>query len=280
MAENVQTTTVGDALISVIDVYTIPERLDKLIALPEADRTASNIAALDCLELLPVQCVLIRLAGHTVLVDAGVYDPAEDHSGPVGYVPPTGLIACLDEAGVHSSEVEHVVITHGHGDHYNATTIERNGELELMFPGAQYYLGRGDWERAALQDALKNPNSLDRRTIGFLQHAGRLVTVEGDLEIAPGITIVASPGETAGHQGVRVCSEGETLYCVGDLYHHRLEVDHPTWAVPWADPAIILASRTEFVAAALANNALVVATHINGIGRLERTPVGVAWVTA
>jgi glyoxylase-like metal-dependent hydrolase (beta-lactamase superfamily II) len=280
MAENVQTTTVGDAQITIIDVYTIPERIDKLIALPEADRTPSNVARLDHLELLPVQCILIRLAGHTVLVDAGIYDAAMDHSGRTGYVPPTGLIARLAEAGVHPTDVEHVVITHGHGDHYNATTVDRNGEYELMFPGARYYLGRGDWERPALQDALKDPESLDSRTIGVLHHAGRLVPVEGDREIAPGITILASPGETPGHQGVRVTSEEQTLYCIGDLYHHRLEVDHPTWAVPWAEPATILASRTAFAAAAVAENARVVATHISGIGRLERTKLGVTWVTA
>ena len=171
------------------------------------------------------------------------------------------------------------MITHGHGDHYNAMTVERDGVDQLMFPNARYYLGKGDWERSALQDALKNPESLDSRTIGFVQRAGRLVTVDGDLELTPGITILASPGETPGHQSVGVHSKGQALYCVGDLYHHILEVDHPTWAVPWAEPATILASRTSFAAYATSENALVVATHIAGIGRLARTERGVSWVT-
>jgi hypothetical protein len=78
---------------------------------------------------------------------------------------------------------------------------------------------------------------------------------------------------------VRISSQDETAYCVGDLYHHKLEVDHPTWAVPWADPAVILSSRTALVDASLSEGALLVATHIDGIGRLERAKDGVTWVT-
>jgi len=104
------------------------------------------------------------------------------------------------------------------------------------------------------------------------------VPVEGPRELAAGITILPSPGETPGHQTVRVNSHGKTAYCVGDLYHHTIEVDHPTWAVPWADPAVILASRTVLVDASLSEDALLIATHIDGIGRLARAKDGVTWV--
>jgi glyoxylase-like metal-dependent hydrolase (beta-lactamase superfamily II) len=154
MSDNVQTTRVGEAIITVINVYTIPSKLDELIALPEVDRSTSNLALLDRTEDLPVQCILIQLAGATVLVDAGEYDPAEDHSGRVDYTPPAGLLVRLAEAGVRPEDVQHVVITHAHGDHYNATTSERNGDLSLTFPNATYYLGRGDWDRPALREAL------------------------------------------------------------------------------------------------------------------------------
>src|ERR1041385_7959726 len=122
MADNVQTTTVGDAEITIVDLYSIPERLDKLISLPPEDQNQSNRSQLDRLELLPVQCVLVRLSGHNVLVDAGIFDAAMDHSGRRDYIPPTGLLERLAEAGVKSGDVEAVVITHAHGDHYNALT--------------------------------------------------------------------------------------------------------------------------------------------------------------
>ncbi|HLZ07771.1 MAG TPA: hypothetical protein VKT80_04225, partial [Chloroflexota bacterium] len=122
--------------------------------------------------------------------------------------------------------------------------------------------------------------SLDARTIGVLDRAGRIVAVGGDRELASGITILPSPGETPGHQSVRITSEGKTLYCVGDLYHHRLEVEHPSWAVPWADAPTIRGSRSALVHAALAENALLVATHIGGVGRLVGAASAVSWKTA
>jgi hypothetical protein len=67
------------------------------------------------------------------------------------------------------------------------------------------------------------------------------------------------------------------MYCLGDLYHHVIEVDHPSWSVPWADRTAIAASRRALTDAALAENALLIATHIPGVGRLLPTASGVTW---
>ncbi|HLZ10456.1 MAG TPA: MBL fold metallo-hydrolase, partial [Chloroflexota bacterium] len=122
MPDNVQPITVGSARATIVNVYTIPSKLNELIALPEEDRTPENLLLLNRTEALPVQCILIQMSGTVLLVDAGIYDKTEDRSGRVGYVPPTGLIDRLAEVGVQPSDVDHVVITHAHGDHYNATT--------------------------------------------------------------------------------------------------------------------------------------------------------------
>jgi glyoxylase-like metal-dependent hydrolase (beta-lactamase superfamily II) len=103
--------------------------------------------------------------------------------------------------------------------------------------------------------------------------------VEGNCDLLPAVQILAMPGETAGHQIVRVHSEGQTLYCLGDLYRHPLEVEHPTWMVRWANRAANLASRSTLMKAALAENALLIAAHIPTIGRLERTASSVRWLT-
>jgi hypothetical protein len=46
----------------------------------------------------------------------------------------------------------------------------------------------------------------------------------------------------------------------------------------WDDVHTNTASRLALAEAALAENALLVATHIPGIGRLERTATGARWV--
>lgn len=89
--------------------------------------------------------------------------------------------------------------------------------------------------------------------------------------------MIAAPGETPGHQIVRVHSQGQTLYCLGDLYHHVVEVEQPGWGVKWSDIATAQASRQRFAQQALAEDALLIATHIWGVGRLQPDGDSVIW---
>lgn len=266
----------GAATVTVIDLYSIPSKLDELIVRPaEAAPLSAPIGNAD----LPVQCILVQTPGSTILVDAGAYEAAHDHSDRAGYQPPPDLIARLAEAGVAPEDVDHVAITHLHGDHYNALATERDGRRQPTFPNATYHVGAPDWEAPALREALANPASLESLHLAVANAHGRLNPTAARADLGNGVTILASPGETPGHQTVRVESEGETLYCVGDLYHHPLEVEHPDWMAPWADRAANVASRRALADAALAENARVIATHIPGVGRLRRSGNGVTWAS-
>src|SRR5262249_33720685 len=97
-------------------------------------------------------------------------------------------------------------------------------------------------------------------------------------DIVIGVEVIPAPGETPGHQIVRVSSVGATLYCLGDLYHHPVEVENQEWAAQWADAEAIHASRHALADAALAEDALLRAAHVEGIGGLKRAGTGVVWV--
>jgi glyoxylase-like metal-dependent hydrolase (beta-lactamase superfamily II) len=221
------------------------------------------------------------LPGASVLVDAGDYAlsaPPDSPYLPSNYQPPPDLKAQLLEIGVRPEDVTHLVITHAHFDHYNGVTTELDGRYAPCFPNARCFLGKADWEHPETQAALQDPNSLENRTLGVLHREGLLELVEGDRDLVPGVSIIASSGESPGHQIVHVHSEGQTLYCLGDLYHHSIEVEQPTWMVTWANPDAILASRHALVKASLEENALLIAAHIPSVGRLEGTPSGARWV--
>ncbi|HKB47961.1 MAG TPA: hypothetical protein VKC57_09710, partial [Ktedonobacterales bacterium] len=130
------------------------------------------------------------------------------------------------------------------------------------------------------QEGLRDPESLEGRTLGVLDRAGLLELVAGDRDLGNGLAIVAAPGETPGHQILRVRSGDAVLYCVGDLFHHAVEAEHPEWMVTWADAATMLATRRKVITQALAERARLVAAHIRGVGRLEAAGAGVRWVTA
>ena len=170
----------------------------------------------------------------------------------------------------------HVIITHGHFDHFNGTTRQEQGNFIPCFPNARHYLGRADWD--GVQPALQDPDSDASRSLAVLQVRGLLELVDGDRDLGGGAQIISAPGETPGHQIVRIQAEAQNLYFLGDLYHHTVEVEHPSWMLKWNDFEANLVSRQNLTEKALRENALLFATHIPTSGRLLQTDEGLKWV--
>ena len=152
----------------------------------------------------------------------------------------------------------HVVITHPHSDHYAGVMVERDSELHVRFPNARHYLGRADWE-GNLQRQTRH-SELSKR-LGAIDRHGLLDLVGEEREIAPGVHLVPTPGESPGHQIVRLDSAGEQLFVLGDIYHHRCEVEHLDWGPAHADLPQLEISRRHLYAELARSSALVVAAH-------------------
>lgn len=277
MPEFVRTLKLGNAKVTIINLGEIYLPLARCMNVPEAELHArADLRELAEQTRIPIHCTHFELPQTSVLVDAGLYDvTTEPEYALANYTPPPSLRHQLAASGIRAEEIEHVIITHRHWDHFNGTTFEHNGEWAPQFPNARYYLSRVDWERAA--SALADPHSFEYRTLRVLHERRMLELVEGNRDLGHGVQILAAPGETPGHQIVRVHSEGETFYCLGDLYHHPVEFAHPEWMVSWAESKTNFASRQALMKAALNERALLLATHIPATGRLRSTPSGVAW---
>jgi glyoxylase-like metal-dependent hydrolase (beta-lactamase superfamily II) len=257
----------GDILLPLAEHMNLPA--DAGSALPELRDLSGQ-------QFIPIHNILVQMPEATVLVDAGFHDVVGNPEYAIpGYAPPPGLVDQLATLGVAPEGVSHLVITHRHWDHFNGTTQQIGGRIVPAFPRARHFLGRPDWLRA--ESALADPCSLESRTLGVLQREGLLELVEGDVEIAAGIGIIAAPGETPGHQVVRVHSDGATLYCLGDLYHHPLEFARPDTMVSWAgrDPSI--QSRSALMPRFQADHGLLVGTHLRDIGRICAKDGAFAW---
>ncbi|MEZ4868896.1 MAG: MBL fold metallo-hydrolase [Caldilineaceae bacterium] len=269
----------GDATVTIFNVCDL--RFDLADALPvDAATVDAKYRPYFTAPLsVPVQCIHIQLPQMALLVDAGLFDFGPDSPLVLpNYQPPPDLLTQMRTAGLDPVAVEHIIITHAHGDHFNALTIPQGNGYQPAFPNATVHLGRADWERPAMQQERADPNSLAAHTFGVLHQQRRLALTEGVQALGPNAQILSAPGETPGHQLLRVTSQGETLYCLGDLYHHPVEVEQPTWGVSWADAAANLSSRQQLVTAALRDDALLIATHITGMGRLQTNDTGVTWI--
>ncbi len=205
--------------------------------------------------------------------------PLGSEFSPPDYIPPPGIFDQLESSGISLSNVTHVVITHAHFDHYAGVTRKNAEELfQPSFPNATYFLNRADWDRAETQESLKNPSSEVSNSLGVLRDAGVLHVTSGKIELFPEIAIVPAPGETPGHQIVRLNSGGETVYCLGDLFHDFVEVENPSAMASWADFETNLRSKDSLTKSALQEDALLIPAHMQ-LGRLMAKDSRIKWVS-
>jgi glyoxylase-like metal-dependent hydrolase (beta-lactamase superfamily II) len=207
--------------------------------------------------------VHIRAGEASILVDAGLDDPgsawdrkaAEENEA---WERSPGLVAGLAAIGVRPQDITHVLITHAHFDHIVGAAAEQNGRYVARYPNARYLLGRAEWEGNPQLEELESDIALRLASVDRL---GQLDLVDGDLEIAPGVTMIHAPGESPGHSIIRVSSDDETCFVLGDIFHQPAEVEHLDWGPPWADMPTLHATRERIVADALSSSATLVFAH-------------------
>lgn len=279
--QDVKTMRVGAARVTILNAGDLRLHLAEEMAVPEVAWRPQYAELFERPSVCPSLSVYIEHQDVRALVDANDYRATVTPDSPYalagGYTPPPPLPAQLASLGARPEDITHLVVTHAHWDHYAGATSPADGGYAPTFPQAACFLGAADWRDAELQAALQDSTSLESRTLGVLRERGALQLVEERQRIAEGIEILPAPGETPGHQIVRVQSEGETLYVVGDLFHHAVEVEHPDWMVTWADAETMLATRRWLLRDALAERALVIAAHITSPGRIERAGDGLRW---
>src|SRR5579859_8155814 len=278
--------TVGSAIIHVISegVAPTPHSAIHLPGVPEETwREAMPDADAEGNVPLGMNVVHIAVDGASILVDAGVEDPLSASgrraAEAYGLIRTAGIVSGLRSVGVAPEQVTHVLLTHADGDHFAGAVDEHDGRPVPRYPYARYFLNRGDWDG---NPALDQPDSELTTRLDPISRLGMLDLVEGSMEVVPGITMLHAPGETPGHSVVRVQSQGETFYAVGDLILHACQVRHPDWNSPRRDSHAMSASRAHILADAAREGALVVFAHapFPAWGRVVRDETGFHWKPA
>jgi glyoxylase-like metal-dependent hydrolase (beta-lactamase superfamily II) len=215
---------------------------------------------------LPVNTVLVRGAGTTLLVDTGLGPE------PRAFMPGAGarLLAELARAGASPAEVDLVVHTHLHVDHVG---------WDGSFPNARYAISAAEWSYFMSEESLaQRPHLRDR--VGPLGEAGSVDLVDGELELAAGVRLVPTPGHTPGHASVFIESEGEELVVLGDVAVHELQLADPDLVyVSEHDPELSATTRRQLLAQLADRGTDVIVGHFHGPGRFSRQGEGFSWAS-
>lgn len=161
---------------------------------------------------------VLRLDGHTVLVDCGFNEASGGRRHRTMLCPPPRALARI---GVDPAEVGTVVLTHGHYDHI--------GNLGA-FPGARLVMSRREYDfwsgpmgGKPLFAGSAEPDDVAALRVAYA--AGRLELVDGRATLPGGVELVEVGGHTPGQL---IVLAGDVVLASDALhYYEELDRDRP-----------------------------------------------------
>ena len=236
---------------------------------------------------IPVGCFLIQAEDLTVLVDAGLgpssipfpgdIAAAAELTDPLESIAARGLLpGALAAAGIAPADIATVFLTHLHADHIGWVPLVVSCSFPMRWSCA--VPSRGRRRRSP-------PRPASSRAGGGLRPPGPRVLRPIDaatVELAPGVSAHHSPGHTPGHYVVRVSSNGEDAYLLGDVVHHPLQLnDQGISFLSETEPERVLRAREELLTALQGRNVSIGMTHFPGLNfQRITTAKGREWTTA
>ena len=223
--------------------------------------------------------LLIQTGQQQVLIDTGV-----GH----GFVWPSGLLLDrLQAAGFPPATIDVVIFSHADVDHVGGA-VDENGNP--AFPNARHVLLRTEWAFWSVNpERLQPSDAYDeefRRLVNTIpptrltQLLDKLELVESDVEIVPGIQVIAASGHTPGYSIIAVSSGDRRLIFVGDLIYDPKDIENSDFVSVFDfDPEQVVVTRNQVFERAAREGALLMAYHLTfpGLGYVSKHGHGWGW---
>jgi glyoxylase-like metal-dependent hydrolase (beta-lactamase superfamily II) len=200
----------------------------------------------------PYTYLYVNTGTHKTLVDMG--------AGKL--FPTTGrLLQNMDQAGISPQSIDRILISHAHPDHVGGALNDQGG---LNFTNATYFIWKKEWDfwfsEQAIRQVAESFITFAREKLTPLKE--RMILIEKEQEILPGVEVIFAPGHTPGHMVVSFTSEGQQILYTADTVLHPLHLDRPDW-LPVFDilPELAGSSKNRIFDLAAEKRTLVMGQH-------------------
>jgi glyoxylase-like metal-dependent hydrolase (beta-lactamase superfamily II) len=208
---------------------------------------------------------------HKVLVDMGTGN----------LFPTTGrMLESMGKAGIAPESIDSIFISHAHPDHVGGAL---NDEGQPIFTNATYFICKDEWDFWFSEQAANLTGegfiTIARQKLAPLRE--KIILLEKEKEILPGVDVLFAPGHTPGHMVVSFRSEGEQLLYTADTVLHPLHLERPDW-FPVFDilPDLASVSKNHIFDLAATTKSLVLGQHFPpfpNLGYIVKKETGWAW---
>jgi glyoxylase-like metal-dependent hydrolase (beta-lactamase superfamily II) len=215
----------------------------------------------DDMNRITVSCnsIIVRTGKQTILIETGIGNKLSEKTKSF-YFPQEKLLESLHAANVAPEEIDIVINSHLHFDHCGWNTVYKDGKAVATFPNAKYYAPKGEWEHGKLQTE-RDRVSYISDNYDPLINSGQMQLIEGNVEIAPGISVEIWPGHTRNMWAVFIRSGGKTACYISDLIPTTWHLD-VAWAMAYdLYPLEVLENRKRYYARAIPEKWLTLFTH-------------------
>jgi methylmalonyl-CoA epimerase len=172
---------------------------------------------------LAMRPLLVEGAWGRLLVDCGAGDKMDARERDIFAFDRTRhLDHALADAGLAAADIELVLATHLHFDHFGGATTTSGPR----FANARYLIRAAEWEDATHPHERNRASYLPRDFVP-LREAGVVDFYDADHEVRPGVRVVRTGGHTGQHQIVYLESRGQTAVFTADLIPTTAHIQDP-----------------------------------------------------
>jgi glyoxylase-like metal-dependent hydrolase (beta-lactamase superfamily II) len=215
-----------------------------------------------------LNCLLVETPSGRVLIETGIGDRISDKGRAMRSYEGPWILPALEAAGFEPGSVDAVVVSHLHYDHAGGV-LRQDGSL--AFPRAKFVAQRAEWD-IAMSTNPRVVAGYDQPELTLVRDLGLLDAVDGEAEILPGVSVFATGGHSAGHQGVAIRGRDRTVGFFGDLCMRPWNAN-AKWVTAFDDfPLDSVAVKEGLFARAAAESWTIVLSHepLRPIGCLVR----------